>query len=317
MNINDVRPNQKGTCLSVSTKHGYRIISLENLKTLSDQILSAPVQIAQMYYNTNILLLVTANKPNIIQFFDDSLRTPKDTFRLPHAVQRILVRKKILFVHTVDHRLHILDLFTLETKTVINDIRGFGEFHLDVPLNNSDMVGWNAPEDGRLKIAAPLDSQPRTVGLHNKRIRLFCFNPEGSMVASLAKGTLVKVTDLLTGMQRKFWLNYSDVEISHLVYSRSSDYIAVAEKGGLVKLLSLVGSEGEDIGRKSYFKAVLKEGVFMKVGGCVEGGKVVFGARDEDLFIFNHELNQVMRIEINYDKKVASIMDTKLIIPKS
>lgn len=312
--LNSVAINQKNTCMAIGTNIGYRIISLKSLKTLTDQNLRQSVKHIAMYYSTNIILYVTDGQPNILRLYDDFKKKEEDCLEFPQTIKKLIVRLDNLFVYTLGSRLFVINLYTFEERQEVKGIDYFIDFCLEVPVKNERYIGWNAKNSGDLRLYDMIAQSTTHFRLHGHDLKLFCFDRNGTKVASLAKGTLLKVTDLETGDKREFWLNYSDVNISDMVFSYSASYIAVIENAGAIKVLNLTTDTEQTQTSKGFLSKVFKENVFISTTSQLQNSKIVFGVDEDDLYVYSVN-NTVARFKLNYDKRSILLEDEKIMIP--
>lgn len=312
--LNSISVNQKNACMAVGTNIGYRIISLKSLKTLTDQNLRQSVKHVAMYYSTNIILYVTDSHPNVIRLFDDFKKKEEDSLEFPQAIKKIIIRLDNLFVYTMGSRLLIINLYTFEEKQEIQGIEYFPEFCLEVPIKNERYIGWNTKSSGNLVLYDLMAQNTTHFRLHGHHLKLFVFDRNGTQVASLAKGTLLKVTNLETGAKRQFWLNYSDVNISDLAFSYTANYVAAIESSGAIKVLNLNTNDEQVNAKKGFFSKVFKENVFIGMNSAYQNSKIMFGVNDEDLYVFNVN-NAIARFKLNFDRRSILPEEEKIIIP--
>lgn len=312
--LNCVSINQKNTCLAVGTGIGYRIVSLKSLKTLTDQNLRQSVKHLAMYYSTNMILYVTDAQPNIVRLYDDFKKKEEDCIEFPQAIKRMIVRLDNLFVYTLGSRLVIINLYTFEEKQEIRGIEYFPDFCLEVPIKNERYIGWNAKNSGDLVLYDLLAQNTTQFRLHGHSLKIFCFDRNGVQVASLAKGTLLKVTNLETGAKREFWLNYSDVNVSDLTFSYSANYVSIIENTGAIKVLNLASEAEQAAPRKGFFSKVFKENIFISATSPYQNSKVLFGVNDEDLYVYNVN-NMIAKYKLDFEKKSIIPEEEKIIIP--
>ena len=308
--INSITINNDSSLLLLGTNIGFRLINLSNLKSIFDFTFSSrKITDAALYKKSNIIFFTESAKPNTIIVFDVEKEIKVEELKYNTEVLKFKLLEKYIYVHTSDGKLIIHDLQTFNRIHIEKNIYDFKNFKFDVPYLNESFFGYNTEKNGDLKIIYFLKKESKALSLHKEKISYFTFNKNGEYVASLAKGTLLKLIDVETGLKREFWLNYSDVPISYITFSFDTKFISINEKDGDVILLHLLdgGTQKDRWNRgKTFLSKLIKEKPFYELDTGYNNAMSVFD-RQGDLYVFNKEGN-VMKYKMDNDKSNIEVI---------
>lgn len=315
--INSITINNDSSLLLLGTNIGFRLINLSNLKSIFDfTFTSRKITKASLYKKSNIIFFTESSKPNKITIFDVEKETKVEQLKYNTEVLNFKLLEKYIYVHTSDGLLIIHDLQTFSRIHIEKKIYDFKNFKFDIPLQNESYFGYNTQNSGDLKIIYFEKQESKALTLHKDKITLFSFNKNGEYVASLAKGTLLKLICVETGLKREFWLNYSDIPISCISFDYTSQFISVNEKDGDVILINLLDGGGQKdrwSRGKTFLSKLIKEKPFFEVSSELKDSFSVFD-REGFLYVFNKE-GSVVKYACGEDKnKIQVVKEGKLLL---
>lgn len=320
-----ISPNQNHNCIAVSTAAGYNIFSLKDLTLLSRQERPNPLPIVrhvEMYYLTNIVLLVYDKTPNEIVVWDDYNQKENDRLTFDCLIHKIILREKRLYVHTTNESVEIFDVRTFTRLAEIQGVPHFPGMCLEVPSAIDDVIGWNLKEHGAIKLVSlvklPKLAEEVEVVLHkNNTCRNFAFNRRGTHLASNSKGTIIKLYDIAAKTKRSFHINMFGKDITCLFFVPGHTYLAVVEEGGGVKVLDTSGDVSEAVSTAtSIMDKLSRKKAFMTFNVPFKRSKVCFNEAIKCLFFYTAE-REVAQIEVSFKEKVVSqVRMGRLEVPK-
>lgn len=173
-----------------------------------------------MYKLSNLFFAVDEAKPNFLSGFKDEntslkFQTPLAHY-YPQEIHQVHVTENYIFVlfgkqkNSIENQrvIHSFESLNLDIKCLsdystvftMKEIKYFPEFQFKVPLGNEHLFGLNFKDQGVIRITNFRQKAESILDLHKNdhRVMLFEFSNDGKLVASLSKGTVLKITNVET-----------------------------------------------------------------------------------------------------------------------
>lgn len=207
MKVNDnkyglkyVSYNQDGSCFSCGGNGLFKIYEIDRLKERFTREYEGNVRIVEMFYKTNILIIVDENHPHKASVWDDIDRKFVAEFEFRYDIVGVKVRKKKLIIITVKN-IYIYNFTNLklaDTFETCNNPLGICAINMD-----EDNLVLAAPTSiGSVKVYIRGDEKDITYNIdaHNGRIRYLTLDGSGKYLATCSeKGTIIRIFDTNTG----------------------------------------------------------------------------------------------------------------------
>ena len=297
--LTQVRINQKFTCAAVVFKSSYWIVSLKDLRGLTEHTFDTNIVFCEMYENSNLLFIVLEENPCRVCVWDDSKKKEVEHLLFTSPIRRLIVRLNFLTVWTEEGTLIVTELINFRVKTKMK-LKMPAETIIDSPVKYESLIGWNYDSKGDLYLWDFVKNSTREVELHKKPIKFWVFDRNGHFVASLNKGSIVKVYDIQKNKTHEYWLNYSDVDIFGLAFNFTSELLAVVERSGVLKVFLV--SSGETERGKAMFGLMREKPIIIAQESFVDFD--CFWTSANELVLFSLK-NSAFRVAIDPERKSA------------
>lgn len=289
--------NQKLSCMSITHDCSYFIVSLKDLRVLSQYKFDSKVLFCEMYENTNLILIVLESEASRLRVWDDARKMEVESLEFSSDIAKVLVRSGHLTVWIMAGELIVTEVQTFQKKARL-PLTFAPDIVLNSPLQADNLVAWNESGKGMISVWDFAKSRKEELDLHSRPVRFWTFDPSGRFIASSGKGTVVKIRDLQREVTHEFWLNYNDIEFSGLTFSPSADLLAISEKSGDVKVLSVDPNRPEKSGG---LFSLIPEKPLVVAKGLLEAARC-FWIASGDLLLISGD-NKVRRVQVNSQQK--------------
>lgn len=312
--MESISPNQNHNCIALASQTGYRIFSLRDLNLLSvAQKMTQPVRLLEMYYLTNVILLVFEKTEHEIVVWDDQTQSVKDILTFDDRIHRMILRDKRLYVLTASKTIEIIDIRSFTKLAEIHNVTYFKNMCLEIPSAIDEVVAWNCQNSGIIKLASlhtlPKIIEEPDVSLHkNHACRNFVLNRRGTHLASNSKGTIIKLYDLKLKTKKSFALNLLSKEISCLFFVPGQVYLIVVEDSGHVKVLDTSTEIDEDINASTnIFQKITRESAWMNFSVPLKKSRVCYNEANKCLFFYSAD-KDILQYEVSFKDKTHSLI---------
>lgn len=198
--------NAAGTRFVCAVDASFYVYSISPMELIYYQKLESPLKRVELLDDTNILLIIYENKPNIVYMWDDKRKAVIAEIETKWPILSLKIRKENLVIAT-STRVFIYKLLSFSDPVLIEtaenpngalQITTTGKFLIaTVGVNAQDLI-IRESEDGAGRIHTYI------TGAHKSPIRKIALSPDGSKVATASeKGTIFRVFDVITGTKLK------------------------------------------------------------------------------------------------------------------
>lgn len=319
--MDSISPNQNQNCVAVGTAIGYNVFSLKDLSLLTKQEKpgeTLAVKFIEMYYLTNILLLVYQNSPSDIVVWDDFTQRENDRLEFARPILKMILREKRLYVHTEALTIEIFDVLTFNRIAEVFSVSFFPGMCLEVPSAIDNFIGWNVKDKGEIKLVSlhhlPKIIEESDVILHkNNTCRNFVFNRRGSHLASNSKGTIIKLYDINAKTKRSISINLLGKEIHSLFFVPGHVFLIVVEDGGNVRVLDTSGEMSENVTESTnILQKLTREKSYMDFKIPFRKARVCYNEANKSLFFYS-DRGEIVQYEVSFkDRAVVKLRQTGL-----
>jgi len=306
--------NQKNNCLAIGSELGFRIISLKQLNQIGDSSKVRKIRLVEMYFTTNIIFLVSDESPSSVIVFNDSKKDKEDTLTFKATIARLVVRLNNLYVLTRAGTLHVIDIDTFEERFEVPDILYFDKIILDVPLKAENLIGWNQPNSGTLKLV-PLTknkgpSGPVDIKLHgNNTCVNFTFDRKGELIGSNSKGTIIKIFEISKGTKKSIWINYGSTVLSSLTFTPDNQFLVITQANGELKFVRISGEIMDDLEKRtSILGKLIRDKYWMKIDTKLDNALTIFNPQNDSIFVCAKN-KEIQQYKINFADRKFELVD--------
>ena len=262
--------NQDNSRFSVSTEKGFKIYDTYPLQREYDNNIGSGLKFTEMYYNSNILILVSGGEnPKFsekkIIIWDDSLNKVIGEINFFKKIKNVKIKGEKIYI-VCENNIYIFNIKTLENIEIIETSENYkGLFSIN-SQENIDVIAYlaflkNVDENDKnmknvyIKIKDYEKSFELNIDTKEETISYICLNNMGNLLAvANEKGNEIKIYSCLCGDSlRCLYRGMEKAEINYICFDKNSNYLAVTSDRGTIHIWSMRGIFQQliDINKKS------------------------------------------------------------------
>lgn len=144
--------------------------------------------------------------------------------------------------------------------------------------------------------------------LHTKKLLMFNFNMTGNYIASLSKGTIIKITETMTQQTlKKIWVNNQQTEFSCLVFSEDDHLLAAVERQTGKVRFKLWKQEADKKKQDNFFNILNRTKDDFKIKSPMLNSVGLF-SKDNKTFILYDRVTGINKYAVDSTSKTAQLV---------
>lgn len=252
--------NQEGTCFSLGTEKGFKILNCYPFKDGCSRDLGGGIRIVEMLGRSNILALVGGGKnpkypANKVIIWDEQKGKEVSEISFSSNVINIKLTKERVFV-VCERKLFVFDINSLEPIDIFETYyNNKGLFSLSL---KGDIIAY--PEKNKIgcvKMKNFGNNKEYIVLAHKTCLSYIKLNNKGNRLATASlKGTLIRIYDTDTSqLIQELRRGAESAEIYCISFDKTGKYLAVSSDRKTVHIF-FINSEESGVNRQSVFGGV-------------------------------------------------------------
>ena len=248
MKVNDnryglryVSYNQDGSCFSCGGNGLFRIYEIDSLRERFTRQYDGDLRIVEMYYKTNILIMVDEKNPHKASVWDDIEKKFIAEFEFRYDIVGVRIRKERLIIITVKY-VYIYDftrLKMLDNFETCNNPLGICAINLD----ENNLILATPVSMGGVKVYIRGHDKDVTYNIeaHNGRIRYLALDATGKYLATCSeKGTIIRIFDTDTGNKIcELRRGKRQADIQSMVFNTDGKKLCVSSNTGTIHIYDI------------------------------------------------------------------------------